>query len=153
MSFLKASVFGQVLGCIKDSFNEIFALYEVLRGSGEALFLGYFWVGCILVSFEGNSILRNLGCWVEEAFRWVGLFQLPIWILIIMKEFCATIRNHLKPLVIFKLLKNKVKNIIVSFESLHVILYILGAIDDNHIPIVAIRLAHHFVKQYDTKCI
>jgi hypothetical protein len=33
---------------------------------------------------------------------------------IIMKEFCETIRNHLKPLVMFKLFKNKVKEIILK---------------------------------------
>jgi hypothetical protein len=33
---------------------------------------------------------------------------------IIMKEFCAIIRNHLKPSVILKSLKNKVKEIIVK---------------------------------------
>ncbi len=56
---------------------------------------------------------------------------------IIMREFYSTIRKHLKPLMIFKLTKNKIKEIIVGFESLHGIPYILGAIDGSHIPIVA----------------
>jgi hypothetical protein len=56
---------------------------------------------------------------------------------IIMKEFCVTIRNHWKTLVILKLFFKKIKKIIASFESLHVILYILGAINANHIPIIA----------------
>jgi hypothetical protein len=34
----------------------------VLRGSGEAVFFGFFWAGCILVSFEGNSIVCEI--WV-----------------------------------------------------------------------------------------
>jgi hypothetical protein len=56
---------------------------------------------------------------------------------IIVKEFYLAIRKQLKPLVIPKLTKDKIKEIIVGFESLHVIPYILGAIDGNHIPIVA----------------
>ncbi len=39
--------------------------------------------------------------------------------------------------MIFKLTKDKIKEIIVGFESLHGIPYILGAIDGSHIPIVA----------------
>jgi len=57
--------------------------------------------------------------------------------LITVRELCSTIKNHLKPLVIPKLTKDKIKKIIVGFESLHGIPYILGAIDGNHIPIVA----------------
>ncbi len=56
---------------------------------------------------------------------------------IIVRELCSTIRNHLKPLVIPKLIRNKIKKIIVSFESLHGIPYIQSAIDGNYIPIVA----------------
>jgi hypothetical protein len=43
----------------------------------------------------------------------------------------------LKALVISKLIKDKIKEIIVGLESLHGIPYIPGAIDDNHISIVA----------------
>jgi hypothetical protein len=57
--------------------------------------------------------------------------------LIIMKEFCLTIRKHLKLLVILKLTKDKIKEITYSFESLHRIPYILSAIDGSHISIVA----------------
>ncbi len=39
--------------------------------------------------------------------------------------------------MILKLLKDKIKEISTSFESLHVIPYILGAINDSQIPIVA----------------
>jgi hypothetical protein len=56
---------------------------------------------------------------------------------IIMREFCSTIRKHLKPLVIPKLTTNIFKEIIVGFESVHGIPYISGSIDGNHIPIVA----------------
>jgi hypothetical protein len=55
----------------------------------------------------------------------------------IARELCLTIRKHLKPLVIPKLIKNKIKQIIIGFESLHGISYIIGAINGNHIPIVA----------------
>jgi hypothetical protein len=54
-----------------------------------------------------------------------------------MKEFCLTIKKHLKPLVIPKLTKYKIKEINSSFESLHGIPYILGVLDGNHIPIIA----------------
>jgi hypothetical protein len=56
---------------------------------------------------------------------------------IVVKEFYLAIRNQLKPLVIPKLTRDKIKEIIVGFENLHGIPYILGAIDGNHIPIVA----------------
>ncbi len=55
----------------------------------------------------------------------------------LMKEFYSTIGKHLKPLVINKLIKNKIKKITIGFESLHGIPYILGAINGGHIPIVA----------------
>jgi len=47
------------------------------------------------------------------------------------------IRKQLKPLVISKLIRDKIKKITIGFESLHGIPYILAAIYDNHIPIVA----------------
>ncbi len=59
---------------------------------------------------------------------------------IIERELCSTIRKHLKPLMIPKLTKDKIKKIIVGFESLHGIPYILGAIDGSHIPIVALKV-------------
>jgi retron-type reverse transcriptase len=55
----------------------------------------------------------------------------------LMNEFYSAIRNHLKPLVIPKLTKDKIKKITIGFESLHGIPYILGAINGSHIPIVA----------------
>jgi hypothetical protein len=49
---------------------------------------------------------------------------------IIAKEFCAVIRKHLKLKMIPKLTRNKIKEIITSFERLHGISYVQGVI--NH---------------------
>jgi hypothetical protein len=56
---------------------------------------------------------------------------------IILKEFCVVIRKHLKPLVIPKLTKNKIKEITTSFECSYEIPYILGVINGSHVPIIA----------------
>ncbi|CAM6001598.1 unnamed protein product, partial [Sphagnum balticum] len=45
--------------------------------------------------------------------------------------------KHLQPLVIPKLTTNKIKEITTSFECLHGIPCILGAIDGSHVPIIA----------------
>jgi DNA replication protein DnaD len=37
--------------------------------------------------------------------------------LIIIKEFCATIKKHLKPLMILKLIKNKIKEINIGMKA------------------------------------
>ncbi len=58
----------------------------------------------------------------------------------LMKEFYSVIRKHLKPLVIPKLIKDKIKRITTSLESLHGIPYILGVVNDSHIPIVASKV-------------
>jgi len=42
--------------------------------------------------------------------------------------------------VILKLTKDKMKEIIIGFESLHGIPYILGAINGSHISIVALEV-------------
>ncbi len=55
-------------------------------------------------------------------------------------EFCSTIRKHLKPLLILKLTKDKIKEITISFENLHGIPYILGVINGTHNPIVALKV-------------
>jgi len=55
----------------------------------------------------------------------------------IVKELFSAIKKHLKPLVIPKLIKDKIKEIIASFESLHGIPYILQAINGSHTLIVA----------------
>jgi len=52
----------------------------------------------------------------------------------------------LKPLVIPKLIKDKIKKIISSFESLHGIPIILVAIDGSYIPIVPPKVD---AKSYD----
>jgi hypothetical protein len=49
---------------------------------------------------------------------------------IIVREFCAAIIKHLKPKVIPKLTRNKIKEIITSFEHLHGSSYVQGVI--NH---------------------
>ncbi len=59
---------------------------------------------------------------------------------IIVRKFYSTIKKHLKPLVIPKLIRDKMKEIIIGFESLHAIPYILGAIDGSHIAIVAFEV-------------
>jgi hypothetical protein len=56
---------------------------------------------------------------------------------IIVKEFCVTIRKSFKSLMIFKLTRNKIKKITIGFECLHGILYILGAINGNHVLVIA----------------
>jgi len=56
---------------------------------------------------------------------------------IIVREFCVAIKKHLKPLVISKLTKNKIKEITTSFDCLCEIPYILGAINGSHVPIIA----------------
>jgi len=56
---------------------------------------------------------------------------------ILVKEFGIAIRKHLKPLMIPKLIKNKIKEITTSFERLYEIPYILGAINGSHGPIIA----------------
>jgi len=55
---------------------------------------------------------------------------------IIMKEFYAKIEKHFNSLAILKFIRNEIKWIITSFESLHIILHIPSAIDDGHIPII-----------------
>jgi len=64
---------------------------------------------------------------------------------IIMKEFCLAIRKHLKPLMIYKLIKDKIKEIIIGLESLHEIPYILGAIDGNYISIVTPKVDQNHI--------
>jgi len=56
---------------------------------------------------------------------------------ITMRNFSIAIKKHLKLLVIPKLTRNKIKEITIGFECLHEIPYILGAIDGNHVPIIA----------------
>jgi hypothetical protein len=64
---------------------------------------------------------------------------------IIVRELCSTIRKPLKPLVIPKLIRNKIQKITINFESLHGIPYILSAIDGNHIPIVTPKVTQNHI--------
>jgi hypothetical protein len=57
--------------------------------------------------------------------------------LVIGIDFFAIIIKLLKSLVIPKLIRNKIKEIVIGFKSLHKISYILDAINDGHIPIIA----------------
>jgi len=56
--------------------------------------------------------------------------------LVIGIEFLAITRKFLKSLVIPKLIRNEIKKIVTSFKSLYKMSYILGAINDSHIPII-----------------
>jgi hypothetical protein len=55
---------------------------------------------------------------------------------IIVREFIATIKKHLKALVIPNLTRNKIKEISIGFECLHGNPYILNAINGNYVPII-----------------
>ena len=56
---------------------------------------------------------------------------------IIVREFCATIEKHLKPLVIEKQSKTTLSRIVAEFEELRGLPYVIGAVDGSHIPIIA----------------
>ncbi len=75
---------------------------------------------------------------------------------IIMREFCVAIRKHLKPLVIPKLIRNKIKEITIGFECLHGIPYILGAKDGSHVPIITPKVdpkSYYYQKGFYSKLI
>ena len=56
---------------------------------------------------------------------------------IIVREFCAAIKKHLKPLVIEKQFKTTLSRIAAEFEELRGLPYVIGAVDGSHIPIIA----------------
>ena len=56
---------------------------------------------------------------------------------IIVREFCAPIEKHLKSLVIEKQSKTTLSRIVVEFEELRRLPYVIGAVDGSHIPIIA----------------
>lgn len=56
---------------------------------------------------------------------------------IIVRDFCAAIEKHLKPLVIEKLSRNSLCRIAAEFEDLRGLPYVMGAVDGSHIPIIA----------------
>jgi hypothetical protein len=61
---------------------------------------------------------------------------------IIVREVCEGIKSVLRLLVFPKPTLSRMKKIALEFESLHGILYILGAIDGSHIPIIAPSVDH-----------
>ncbi len=64
---------------------------------------------------------------------------------IIMREFSLASRKPLKPLMISKLIKDKIKEITVGLVSLHGIPYILSAIDGNYISIVTPKVDQNHI--------
>jgi hypothetical protein len=56
---------------------------------------------------------------------------------IIVREFCAAIEKHLKPIVIEKQYKATLNRIAAEFEELRGLPYVIGAVDGSHIPIIA----------------
>jgi hypothetical protein len=56
---------------------------------------------------------------------------------IIVREFCAAIEKHLKPIVIEKQSKVTLNRIAAEFEELRRLPYVIGAVDGSHIPIIA----------------
>jgi hypothetical protein len=55
---------------------------------------------------------------------------------IIVRDFCATIKKHLKPLMIEGLITSSIRKMIDEFEELQNIPCIFGAIDGSHISII-----------------
>jgi hypothetical protein len=56
---------------------------------------------------------------------------------IIVREFCAAIDKHLKPVVIKKQSKVTLNRIAPEFEEFRGLPYIIGAVDGSYIPIIA----------------
>ena len=56
---------------------------------------------------------------------------------IIVREFCAAIEKHLKPLVIEKQSAATLKRIAPEFEELRGLPYVIGAVDGSDIAIIA----------------
>ena len=56
---------------------------------------------------------------------------------IIVRDFCAAIEKHLKPLVIEKQSRATLSRIAAEFEELRGLPYVIGAVDGSHIPIIA----------------
>ena len=59
---------------------------------------------------------------------------------IIVKEFCAALEKHLKPLVIEKQSKTILSRIAAEFEELRGLFYVIGAIDGSHILIITLPI-------------
>jgi len=56
---------------------------------------------------------------------------------IIVREFCATIEKHLKPLINEKQSIATLRRIATEFEELRGLPYVIGEVDGSHIPIIA----------------
>jgi hypothetical protein len=56
---------------------------------------------------------------------------------IIIKYFCATIKKHLKLLVIGALTMNSIRKMAYEFEKLQGILYVFEVVNGSHILIIA----------------
>jgi hypothetical protein len=56
---------------------------------------------------------------------------------IIIKDFCATIKKHLKPLVIGTLATNSIRRMAYEFEKLQGIFYVFEVVNGSHILIIA----------------
>jgi hypothetical protein len=91
--------------------------------------------------------LARLGTW--DGLRMVeGVYGVTeCTILGIVREFCKLVRLHLQK--IFIQIPNKIKLRILEkyFERLHNILYIIGAIDSSHIPVLV-----HVIGREDYYC-
>jgi hypothetical protein len=55
---------------------------------------------------------------------------------IIIKDFCATIKKHLKPLVIEKLAMSSIRRMTYEFEELQGIPYVFEVVNGSHILII-----------------
>jgi hypothetical protein len=55
---------------------------------------------------------------------------------IIIKDFCATIKKHLKPLVIEKLVTSSIRRMAYEFEELQSIPYVFEVVNGSHILII-----------------
>jgi hypothetical protein len=76
--------------------------------------------------------------------------------LIIVREFCVAMKKNLKPLMILKLTRNKILKITIGFECLHGIPYILGAIDVNHVLVIAPKVdprSYYYQKGFNSTLI
>jgi hypothetical protein len=91
----------------------------------------------IPIEFRVAMVLTRLGS--ENSLQMCGeVYVIAKSIMsITVREFFVTIRKHLKPLVILKLTRNKIKEITIGFECLHGSPNILGAINGSYVPIIA----------------
>jgi hypothetical protein len=67
----------------------------------------------------------------------------------IVRDFCTTIREHLKPLVIKRLITSSIRRMVNEFEVVQGVPYFFKVIDGSHIPIIApcIDLASYYCRK------